>query len=156
MRREGRLFETIIGFAMDLLPILCAVFIVTWAGRAYAEGYGIFVQTPRDKAWEAHTEIVVITEEDAASAFAVGKILEDQEIITSRFAFGIKARLSGYDGMILPGSYILSSDMTMEEILVKISVPTEDTSTDGSGGTGGGNTDEEGPSIKENKDVWGQ
>lgn len=158
--RESGILDKLVGAVMDILPLVCAFFIVTWAGRAYAEGYGLFVQKPLDKSAEAHTEMVTITQKDADSALAVGTILENQHLIGSRFAFALKSRLSGYDGTILPGTYILSSDMTAEELLRRISVkPGTDPASQGENTEAQspeGGAEEGRPAAKENKDVWGQ
>ena len=162
--REAGILETLIGVLMDALPIVCAFFIVTWAGAAYTEGYGLFVQKGMDRSGSAHTEIVEVTEEEASSALAVGRVLEKQDLIRSRFAFAIKSKLSGYDGLILPGQYVLSSDMTAEEILQKISTKTAKAGTESGGAAAGGEDEQEEGSRsresddaeKENKDVWGQ
>lgn len=153
-----RTIDLIIGFLMDIVPVVCTVLIVTKVGFAYAEGYGLFVQKGMDTPGQAHTEMVTILEEDAGSALAVGKILESQKIITSRFTFAVKAKLTGYDGKLLPGTYILSSDMTMEQILEKISVPPGTESSGQEGGEGGQEEEnrESSDSVKENRDVWGQ
>lgn len=153
-----RAIDLIIGFLMDVVPVVCAVLIVTKVGFAYSEGYGLFVQKGMDAPGQAHTEMVTITEEDAGSALAVGKILESQKIITSRFTFAVKAKLTGYDGKLLPGTYILSSDMTMEQILEKISVLPGTDSSGKDGGESGQEEDspENSVPVKENKDVWGQ
>lgn len=153
------IIETVIGIIMDAAPIICAFIIVVWAGRAYAEGYGLFVQKGLDSPGDvqAHSEMVTVSEEDAASALRVGAILEDMDLISSRYAFAIKARLSGYSHSILPGTYILSSDMTAEQMLEKLSVDPAAVPEGEEEGTGetaedsGENTQEE----AENKDVWG-
>ncbi|MDO5131694.1 MAG: hypothetical protein Q4D81_01780 [Eubacteriales bacterium] len=154
------ILEGIFGFFMDILPIVCAVFIVTWAGRAYTEGHGLFVQKSLDKPGEAHGEMVTFSEEEAGSALTVGTILEKQNLISSRFAFVVKAKLSGYDDKLLPGTYILSSDMTMEQMMETMSVVpgTEKTGQEGEGegqSPEAAGKDSRG-SEKENKDVWGQ
>jgi cell division protein YceG involved in septum cleavage len=108
-----------------------------------------------DDIGSAHSEIVTLTEEDASSAMKVGGILEDLDLISSRYAFAIKAKLSGYDDAILPGTYVLSSDMTMEEMLEKLSV-------DPQAAPSGEEDDEETPADsdsgtkEENRDVWGR
>lgn len=164
MKREFRrtqIAETVLGFVMYAIPVICLLFILVWAGRAYAEGYGLFVQKALDTPGEAHSEMVTITEEDAGSAMAVGKLLEDERLISSRYAFAVKARLSDYSGSILPGTYILSSDMTMEQMLRRICGETG-TNVDGQEGSAGsqpvtGELEDTLPSEeKENRDVWGQ
>ena len=73
--RKSDFLEGIFGGLMDLLPVVCAVLIVLTAGTAYREGYRLFVQEGLDKPGEAHSEMVSITEEDASSALAVGRLL---------------------------------------------------------------------------------
>ena len=151
------LFVTVVGIIMDVAPIICVLIIIAWAGRAYAEGYGLFVQKSLDSPGDvqAHSEMVTISEEDASSALRVGKILEDMDLISSRYSFAVKARLTGYSHSILPGDYIISSDMTAEQILEKLSVdpatvPENQADGDAPADTGQSDTQEE------NKDVWGQ
>ena len=153
-----RIIDLALGFLMDIVPFVCAFFIVTWAGVAYAEGYGIFVPQGFDRAGEGHTEMVTITEEEAGSPLAVGKVLEEQKLIRTRFAFAVKAKLSGYDGAILPGTFILSSDMTTEQILAEISVPpgTEKPGQDTGEDRQDAGEQEKSSHVKENRDVWGQ
>ena len=151
------LIETVVGIIMDAAPVICVLIIIAWAGRAYTEGYGLFVQKSLDSPGDvqAHSEMVTISEEDAASPLRVGKILQDMDLISSRYSFAVKARLTGYSHSILPGEYILSSDMTMEQILEKLSVdpatvPENQADGDAPADTGQSDTQEE------NKDVWGQ
>lgn len=153
----SRAIDMLLGVLMDILPVVCAVLIVTRVGSAYAEGYGLFVQKGRDTPGAAHTEMVTILEGEAGSPLAVGKVLEDQRIISSRFTFAVKAKLTGYDGALLPGTYILSSDMTMEQILQKLSVPPGTETSGQDGGEGQKEAEQEASEpVKENKDVWGQ
>lgn len=151
------LIETVVGIIMDAAPVICVLIIIAWAGRAYAEGYGLFVQKSLDSPGDvqAHSEMVTISEEDASSALRVGKILEDMDLISSRYSFAFKARLTGYSHSILPGDYIISSDMTAEQILEKLSadpaaVPENQADGETPADTGQSDTQEE------NKDVWGQ
>lgn len=152
------ILETLIGLVIDAAPIVCAFMIVIWAGRAYAEGYGLFVQKGLDRPGDAHSEMVTLTEEDASSALKVGKILEEMNLISNRYAFAVKAKLTGHSHTMLPGTFIISSDMTMEQILEKLSVDpaaapagTEQDTGEIPVNTENRNSYEE----KENRDVWG-
>lgn len=155
--KKSGVLEMALGIIMDAIPIICAILIVVWAGKAYTEGYGLFVQTPLDTPGEAHSEMVSVSDTDAASALKVGGILEDLNLISSRYAFAVKARLTGYSHSILPGTYVLSSDMTMEQMLEKLSV---DPASVPSGEEQDGSevpTDSGGQETgEENRDVWGQ
>ena len=153
------IMEGALGIVIYLIPIVCAFFIVTWAGRAYHEGHKLFVDESLDRPGFAHSEMVTITEADASSAFAVGRILEKQDLISSGITFAVKAKLSGFDEIILPGTFILSSDMTMEQMLEKLSkMPAVETEGQEGSGETGTESDVDGSSEtqKENKDVWGQ
>ena len=151
------LIETVVGIIMDVAPIICVLIIIAWAGRAYTEGYGLFVQKSLDSPGDvqAHSEMVTISEEDAASPLRVGKILQDMDLISSRYSFAVKARLTGYSHSILPGEYILSSDMTMEQILEKLSVDPATVPENQTTGETPEDTAQSG-AQEENKDVWGQ
>lgn len=156
-RRGSGYFEMLVGGIMDILPIVCAVLIVIWAGRAYTEGYRLFVGEGKDRPGEAHSEMVTITVEEAGSSLAVGKVLEQQDLIGSRYFFALKARLSGYDGTIRPGTYILSSDMSAEEILSRLSTdPAAQQEGQGEGEESDEAAGENSGGEKENRDVWGQ
>ena len=97
------IIEAAMGIMIYVIPIVCGFFIITWAGKAYHEGYKIFVEESLDAPGFAHSEMVTISAQDAGSALAVGRILEKQDLISSGLTFAIKARLSGYDDKILPG-----------------------------------------------------
>lgn len=154
--RKRDFLEGVFGGLMDLLPIVCAVLIVLTAGTAYREGYRLFVQEGLDKPGEAHSEMISITEEDASSALAVGRLLERQDLIGSRYFFALKAKLSGADGMILPGTYILSSDMTADDILTRICTdPAVETGQQEEGAAAEEESAGSGEET-ENRDVWGQ
>ncbi len=153
------IIENALGIVIYLIPIVCAFFIITWAGSAYHEGHKLFVDESLDQPGFAHSEMVTISTVDAGSALAVGRILEKQELISNGITFAIKAKLSGFEDSILPGTFILSSDMTMGQMLVKLSKQPavessgqEGVSETGEGEEGSLDTDSE----KENKDVWGQ
>lgn len=155
--RLSDMLEMLIGFLMDIFPIVCAVLIVLAAGKAYTEGYGLFVQQGKDRPGEGHTEMVTITEEEAGSLLGVGTRLEKQELVGSRFFFALKTKLSGYEDKILPGTYILSSDMTAEQILERISAaPEAETEGDENAEASESGGGESGSEQKENRDVWGQ
>ena len=103
--------------------------------------------------------MVMISEEAAGSALTVGGILEDMDLISNKYAFAIKARLSGYSDTLLPGNYILSSDMTMEQMLEKLSVDPAEEAARKEAEEAAKAAEAEGSYTSEkleNKDVWGQ
>lgn len=155
--KKTGVLEMTLGIILDVLPIICAIVIIVLAGRAYAEGFGLFVQKPLDTPGDAHSEMVTVSDTDAASALRVGEILEDMDLISSRYAFAVKARLSGYSHSILPGTYVLSSDMTMEEMLEKLSVdPAAVPAGEEQEGSETAEDSQNQETEEENKDVWGQ
>lgn len=151
--------EAVLGILIYLIPIVCGIYILSWAGRAYHEGYNLFAEESLDSPATAHSELITVSESEADSALAVGRILEKQNLVSSGVTFAIKARLAGYSDKFLPGSFLLSSDMTMVQMMEKLSrEPTAEKADPASGGeeTAGAEDSQTGGKKKENKDVWGQ
>ena len=146
------LFETVVGIIMDVAPIICVLIIIAWAGRAYAEGYGLFVQKSLDSPGDvqAHSEMVTISEEDAA--YIRGKyarIVEalpriDEELNAASEGWKTR-RMNRVDLMLLRlALYEMKLDQDIP-VSVAINEAVELATT-----TPNSDTQEE------NKDVWGQ
>jgi len=65
------------------------------------------------------SEEVLIVIEENSSVLAVGKTLENNGIIRSRSAFALKVKSSGKS--IKSGTYVLNKNMSLEEIIKKLS-----------------------------------
>lgn len=67
-------------------------------------------------------EEVLISIDDNTSTLKVGKILEDNELIRSKFAFLIKVKTGAYNP-ISSGTHTLKRNMTTSEIIEKLTIP---------------------------------
>ncbi len=70
---------------------------------------------------EKNEEILIVIENNT-STFKIGKLLEDSDIIRNRFAFLFKVKLGKY-GNLNSGTYSLNKNMSIEEIILKLSEP---------------------------------
>jgi len=66
---------------------------------------------------------VLISVPDDTSTLKVGQILEDNDLIRSRFAFLIKVKSSEYNGKLNSGTHTLNKSMTISEIMAIMSKP---------------------------------
>ena len=89
--------------------IFIIVFLI-WVGKsAYQFGYDVFNQQAMSPG-EGQQVTVVIKE--GASAYKVGKTLEQKGLIKDALAFTIQERMSAYHGQIKAGTYLLSTAYT--------------------------------------------
>lgn len=99
------------------------IFVFKAAVSVYDFGFQLFADIPVSEG-EGRTVSVTISEmQDSGD---VGKLLEEKGIIRDATAFIILAKLSESEDEIQPGSYELSTSMSMEEIL-EVLCETEDT-----------------------------
>ena len=71
--------------------------------------------------YEAGEEVLVVIE-DNTSTFGIGRILTKNKLIRSPFAFFIKSKTTA-TAPLVSGTYTLNRNMTMEEIIQKLSEP---------------------------------
>lgn len=57
---------------------------------------------------------------DGMSTGEIADQLEEKNVIHSSLKFRILSRLRGYDGQMKPGTYIFTTDMSYEEVFIKI------------------------------------
>ena len=98
--------------------IFIIVFLI-WVGKsAYQFGYDVFNQQAMSPG-EGQQVTVVIKE--GASAYKVGKTLEQKGLIKDALAFTVQERMSAYHGQIKAGTYLLSTAYTPTRILAVLS-----------------------------------
>ena len=90
----------------------------------YDFGYRIFTEAPVEA--EPGNDVVVQIEE-GASAFDIGKELEEKGLIRDSVLYVAQYYLSAYVNDLLPGTYTLNTSMTAKEMMVVMSTPVEDT-----------------------------
>lgn len=104
------------------------VVLVLWLGKsAYSFGYDIFNQqaiSPGDG-----EEITVVIKEEA-SVYNIGKTLKKKGLIEDAKVFFVQEKLSVYKGKLKPGTYILSTAFTPDQIMAVLSGEQEDESAE--------------------------
>ena len=122
-----RKVRTTIGIVIDTLGSLiiyaliagAILFMIGQAKHYYDFGYGLFSQQGKDA--RGTGKVVMFTVEEGMTASKIGEKLEEEGIVESARLFVIQEKVSDYSGMYVPGSYVLSSEMTTEEIMRVIS-----------------------------------
>ena len=96
------------------LVILAIIYIMKFAGKAYDFGYRIFAEEPMS-APPGRDVTVTVTDSDAQADII--QMLEDKGLIRDHTLFTIQKKLSIYKDDIDPGSYVLNTCMTTDEML---------------------------------------
>ena len=115
----GIIFDTASSLIIYALIAAAILFIAGQVRHYYYVGYGIFSQQGKDATGTGR--VVEFTVEEGMSANSLGKKLEEAGLIESSRLFVLQEKVSDFSGMYVPGTYMLSSEMTTEEILRVIS-----------------------------------
>ena len=108
-----------VGIIIKILLTVILVLVLIFAGRrAYGFGYRVFAQEtmsspPRKK--------VAVTITENMSIGEIAELLEMRELIQDNKVFRVQYLLSEYRGEIVPGSYVLNTSQTADEMLAVIS-----------------------------------
>ena len=103
------------GILRILLFVLLVVVLVFLARRAYSIGYDVFNDKPIDSGTGRVIE-VVITED--MSVMDIGELLNKKGLLDEKpIVFWIQEFISENHKQILPGTYTLTTAMTVEEML---------------------------------------
>lgn len=110
--------ETILKVAIIAVIVM---FIYRGALLAYDYGYRIFEEAPMS---EGEGREVVITIPEGMSAKEMGELLYKKGLIRDEKLFRIQHLLSEYKNELLPGTFTLRTNMTVEEMLKAMTVET--------------------------------
>ena len=112
-RDINRITTTIISISARLI-VFAAVFVLMYEGatKGYQVGHEIFAPEAVDAEPGTVKEIVI---EPGESLSDVAKRLEQEGLISNRFALMVQAKFYEYD--VGPGAYELSTSMTSKEML---------------------------------------
>ena len=117
MSGKASVFDIIMTVLKYVLIALLVMFFISRAREFYHMGYGIFMQKGIDSEGNGH-DVTIVIDEEADSMAALGKLLERHGLIENANIFRVQELFSAYhDETIEPGTYILSTEMTTEEIL---------------------------------------
>ena len=112
--------ETILKIA---IVVIIGIFIYRGALVAYDYGYRIFEEAPMS---EGEGREVVITIPEGMSAQEMGELLYKKGLIRDDKLFRIQYFLSEYKKDLLPGTFTLRTNMTVEEMLKTMTVEPEE------------------------------
>lgn len=127
-----------------LLLYICGIVLIIYLGKTtYGFGYDVFNQKPVAASEDKGQDVTVIIKE-GTSTYEIGKLLQDKNLINEGpLVFWTQARLSDYYGRLEPGSYILNTYQTVDEMLEILSKdntegqPAEEDDTSGDGNQDG-------------------
>lgn len=102
-----------------LLYVVAVLVIIRGASGAYSFGYAIFADQTMAADGAGHEVYVTVEDEDTVRD--VAKTLKKQKLIGDEMVFQIQEKLSRYKDEIQPGTYILRTDQTAEEMLAILS-----------------------------------
>lgn len=122
------------------IAVAAVVIIYKGAVIAYDYGYRVFKEEPVAEAPGVDIQVDITI---GKSTMDIGQILEDKGLIRDAKLFYIQNLLSHYKDKLQPGTYVLNTSMTMEEMMEIMSVVPETTDeTDVSEDTTGGAEDD--------------
>lgn len=107
-----------------LIYIFIIVVILLLGKTAYSLGYDVFYQKGMDTEMNAREVPLTITED--MSVYEIGKLLKKNKLIEKPFVFVIQEKLSDYKGKMKPGTYVLNSAQTVDDILEVLSPEDEE------------------------------
>lgn len=102
---------------LKILIYICLLLVLLFAGKtAYEFGYDIFNQQPAATARDGVDVTVQVTE--SMDEKDVGELLIENGLINeSLYVFRAQVIFSGYHGKLLPGTYILNTSQTVDDML---------------------------------------
>lgn len=118
-KKKNVAYQSAVSGAKGLLRLLIYVLVliaIVYVGKtAYNFGYLVFDDTPAASE-EDGEEISVLIPEDTG-VYDIGVILKENGLIDRPVIFWVQEKLSEYRGEIQPGTYILKTSQTVEEML---------------------------------------
>ncbi len=119
-RGRSKSFRMLMAMFRTMILILIIVFVVILAiffiRKAYGIGYEVTGYVPETGEDDVVQTMVTFTDEMTVRDLA--ELLIRRELIDeSADAFVIQERISDHHGLLKPGTYVLSSSMTIEEML---------------------------------------
>lgn len=103
------------GFLRLAIYLIVTIAVIYIGKSAYDFGYDIFYQQPVDTEEESRDITVVVDEGD--SVYQIGRTLESRGLIRDAKVFVVQEKLSNFSGKLQPGTYILNTGMTPDEIM---------------------------------------
>ena len=119
--------EVVVSVFSTVFKIVVAVIIVMlvykWSVLAYEYGQRVFNEPPVSS---GSGREVTVTVEEGDTAKEIGEMLEKNGLIRDAELFVVQEMLSQYKGEMKPGSYVLNTAMTTEEMMEIMSKEVEE------------------------------
>ena len=95
--------------------IAIAYLVIEICKSAFSFGYAVFYQKP---VAENYGKEITVEIPEEASASDIGKILEEAGLIRDSRVFVLQEFFSNYHDKIQPGTYVLNTEQTADEMIV--------------------------------------
>ena len=122
LRITSGVFRFVLNVLFYVIVVMC---IITFSKTAYNFSYQVFGDVTVDEEPEKEVKIRIVSGE---STMTVARKLEQNKIIVDDTTFYLKAKLSKVN--IMPGTYVVNSAMTYEEIFEELSDVNNSLTTD--------------------------
>ncbi len=119
--KSGNIIAAVFGVIFRVVVVILAVY--RGAVICYDYGYRIFTE-PAMTVGEGRTITVAVTED--MSALDIGKLFESKGLIRDSRLFVLQYYLSEFRKEVGPGTFELSTSMTVEEMMEAMTVSPED------------------------------
>lgn len=117
--------EAVAGAIFRLVAAVAVVYVIyRGVGICYDYGYRIFTESPVTTAGEGRTVTVSVTEE--MNPMEIGELFESRGLIRDAKLFVLQYYLSEYTKEVGPGTFELSTTMTVEEMMQAMVVEKEE------------------------------
>lgn len=116
LRTGTYMLRTVISILLYGVAVLV---IIRGASRAYDFGYAVFSEEAMAAEGTGHE--VYVTVDNGDTVKDVAKTLKKQKLIKDELVFEIQEKMSRYKDSLQPGTYILSTEQNVEEMLAILS-----------------------------------
>ncbi|SFG13955.1 UPF0755 protein [Lachnospiraceae bacterium C7] len=124
----NKVLFSFIKIAFSIMVILLFVYALTFfAGRAYDVGYRIFNEEAVTTGEGKEVEITITSN---MSNKDIGELLEKKGLIKNSNLFWIQGEISSLSDHVEPGTYVLNTSMTSDEIINKMIEQNDKTSSE--------------------------
>ncbi|MCI8991261.1 MAG: endolytic transglycosylase MltG [Eubacterium sp.] len=112
--KARKLVSRIVGLSVGILVMVLVIFGIYYlAQKAYSFGYRVYTEEPIEK--EPGTDVLVEVTK-GMDGRQIGELLLKKGLIRDAGLFAVQLKLSAYADDIKPGTYLLNTSMTAEEM----------------------------------------
>lgn len=124
--KARRLVNRIIGLSIGILLLVLVIFGICYlAKQAYSFGYRVYTEEPMEE--EPGTDVLVEVT-SGMNDRQIGEMLQKKGLIRDASLFVVQLKISAYADDIKPGTYVLNTSMTAEEMCGNMAAEQEEES----------------------------